>query len=175
MFKREFDNIARFERLNIPALAAAYYGERSLNGNREAILITRSLEGFVAMDQWYQSLASGQPLTATAEGQAVFDQVAQLFATMHGAGLAHWGTYPHHIFVRPEGSEARFIDLERARWQPPYRRRSKDLDVFYRHAGYMHKQDLDYLLAQYFAYSGKVWRVDKLRREINQRIAKAAN
>ncbi len=177
-FKREFENICRFAALQIPALQAVYYGERRTDEGHQAILITRALDDYQPMDHWYrdqlgceQAGSLTEPVSATAAGRAVFDRVAQLFVDLHATGLAHWCPYPNHLFVRPDGSEARFIDLEKARRQPfALERRRKDLDCFLRHAGYMTRTDLEYLLCQYFERAGNLACAPRLGRDLKKRI-----
>ncbi len=48
-FCREFRNIRRYQKLGIPALQAAFYGERRFNGERQAILMTRALDGWTEL------------------------------------------------------------------------------------------------------------------------------
>ncbi|MCE6984715.1 lipopolysaccharide kinase, partial [Pseudomonas frederiksbergensis] len=57
-FAREFRNISRYQKLGIPALQAVYYGERKVEGERRAILMTRALDDWSDLDsllgQWPQ-------------------------------------------------------------------------------------------------------------------------
>ncbi|MGH8466250.1 MAG: lipopolysaccharide kinase InaA family protein, partial [Pseudomonas sp.] len=50
-FAREFRNILRYQKLAIPALQAVYYGERTINGERRAILMTRALDDWSDLDR----------------------------------------------------------------------------------------------------------------------------
>ena len=57
-FAREFRNISRYRKLGIPALQAAFFGERKVEGERRAMLLTRALDGWNDLDslleQWPQ-------------------------------------------------------------------------------------------------------------------------
>ena len=49
-FYREFKNILRFVANGIPTVEPVYYCDRSYNGKSQAILMTKELEGFEALD-----------------------------------------------------------------------------------------------------------------------------
>ncbi|KAA8711256.1 lipopolysaccharide kinase InaA family protein [Pseudomonas cannabina] len=112
-FCREFRNIRRYQKLGIPALQAAFYGERRFNGERQAILMTRALDGWTEL---YTLLLEWSGLPA-AERSAILYACGRLARTLHKAGQMHGCFYPKHIFLQAQGDvyQAQLIDLEKTR------------------------------------------------------------
>ncbi|MCO7514206.1 lipopolysaccharide kinase InaA family protein [Pseudomonas guariconensis] len=147
-FAREFRNISRYRKLNIPALQAVFYGERKGNGQHRAILMTR------ALDDWsdLESLLAQWPQLQPATRQGILQACGTLARTLHAAGQLHGCFYPKHIFLRErrEGWQAQLIDLEKTR---PLlfgmRDRLKDLEPLLRRARAWSEADVRTLLAAY--------------------------
>jgi len=147
-FAREFRNISRYQKLRIPALQAVYYGERKVDGERRAILMTRALDEWTDLDlllgQWEQ--------LSTSARQGILRACGQLARTLHGAAQVHGCFYPKHIFLRErsEGWQAQLIDLEKTR---PLlfgqRDRAKDLEPLLRRAAVWAEADVRLLLGAY--------------------------
>lgn len=147
-FAREFRNISRYQKLHIPALQAVYYGERKVEGQRRAILMTRALDEWTDLDlllgQW-QELDDGQR-------HGILRACGQLARTLHAAGQVHGCFYPKHIFLRERGDgwNAQLIDLEKTR---PLlfgqRDRLKDLEPLLRRAPVWSEAQIRVLLAAY--------------------------
>ncbi|KAB2526525.1 lipopolysaccharide kinase [Pseudomonas koreensis] len=147
-FAREFRNISRYRKLGIPALQAAFFGERKVAGEVRAILLTRALDGWSDLDsllaRWTQ-LSAGQH-------SAILKACGLLARQLHGARQVHGCFYPKHIFLRAtgDGYEAQLIDLEKTR---PLlfgmRDRVKDLEPLQRRAPQWSEADLRQLLAAY--------------------------
>ncbi|MFD2640520.1 lipopolysaccharide kinase InaA family protein [Pseudomonas japonica] len=147
-FAREFRNISRYQKLRIPALQAVYYGERKIDGERRAILMTRALDEWTDLDlllgQWEQ-LDTGQR-------HGILRACGQLARTLHAAGQVHGCFYPKHIFLRERGDgwQAQLIDLEKTR---PLlfgqRDRLKDLEPLLRRAPLWSEADVRLLLSAY--------------------------
>jgi len=153
-FSREFRNILRFKARGVPALEAAFYGERhEKEGQRawRAILLTHALdvrEGWQCLDDWL----SGWTALAEPMRQEVLTACGKLARTLHGARLVHGSFYPKHIFLckTPEGFTARLIDLEKTRRLIfPTRDRIKDLEQFVRHAPVLLEAGIRFLLSVY--------------------------
>lgn len=110
-FAREFRNIERYRALGIPALQAAFFAQQAVGGERQAILLTRALDGWQDLDTW---LASWHDL-AEERRRAILRAVGRLARQLHAAGQMHGCFYPKHVFLR-EGAdgvfEACLIDLE---------------------------------------------------------------
>ncbi|EIK96944.1 lipopolysaccharide kinase [Pseudomonas sp. M47T1] len=152
-FSREFRNIRRYQQLAIPALQAAYYGERKLEGDRCAILMTRALDGWTDLDgllvEWGSSTA--------ARRQAILAACGTLARTLHGAGQVHGCFYPKHIFLRQgaHGYQAQLIDLEKTRPALFGRRdRVRDLEPLLRRAPMWGEGDIRVFLAAYLNQDG---------------------
>ncbi|MCK5893398.1 MAG: hypothetical protein KAG53_03070 [Endozoicomonadaceae bacterium] len=159
-FRREYHNIQMFRSYGIHTLTPLYYGERRVDGNDQAILITRALNGYENLFDWYYNAVISQPEEAI---NAVLAVIAQVVRKLHDQGIAHYCLYPNHIFVRTPDAKIsgqdqdieiiRLIDLEKARrFSLPfsYIRRFKDLECFMRHARCFSFTHIRYLLDCYF-------------------------
>lgn len=110
-FSREFRNISRYRTLGIPALQAAFYGERKVAGEHRAMLLTRALDGWNDLDslleQWSQ--------LSDAQHCAILLACGQLARRLHSVGQVHGCFYPKHIFLQAtgDGYAAQLIDLEK--------------------------------------------------------------
>ena len=147
-FAREFRNISRYQKLHIPALQAVYYGERKVEGQRRAILMTRALDEWSAL-----ALLLGQwPELDDGQRHVILRGCGQLARTLHTSGQVHGCFYPKHIFLRERGDgwHAQLIDLEKTRpllFGP--RDRLKDLEPLLRRAPVWQEADVRLLLAAY--------------------------
>lgn len=130
-FARELRNIQRYQALKIPALSAAFYAERRLDGDRCAILLTHALDGWRDLNDWLDDWAS----LPGVEQRAILRACGELIRRLHGARQMHGCLYPKHIFLRREadGFRACLIDLEKTRpfWLAQ-RDRIKDLETLLR-------------------------------------------
>ena len=149
-FAREFRNISRYQKLGIPALQAAFFGERKVNGEHRAMLLTRALDGWNDLDslleQWSQLTDS--------QHRAILLACGQLARHLHSVGQVHGCFYPKHIFLQTlgDGYAAQLIDLEKTR---PLlfgqRDRVKDLEPLLRRAPQWTHAQVRQLLAAYLA------------------------
>lgn len=154
-FAREFRNIRRYAELAIPALQAAFFGERRMPGERRAILLTRALDGWQDLDSW---LGQWQTLGA-AQQNAILRATGDLAGVLHRAGQMHGCFYPKHIFLREQGGgfDAQLIDLEKTRPLLFGRRdRIKDLEPLLRRASVWSEANVRTLLAAYLGHSDSV-------------------
>ncbi|KPA99609.1 lipopolysaccharide kinase InaA family protein [Pseudomonas asplenii] len=158
-FAREFRNISRYQRLGIPALQAAFFGERAVKGERRAVLLTRALDGWSDLDslleQWSQ--------LAPTQRQAILRCCGLLARQLHGVRQIHGCFYPKHIFLQETagGYQARLIDLEKTRPLLFGRRdRVKDLEPLLRRAPVWSEADVRTLLAAYLDQPVDASRVD---------------
>jgi hypothetical protein len=110
-FAREFRNISRYRQKAIPALQAAFYGERKVAGEYRALLLTRALDGWNDLD----SLLEQWPALSAAQHHAILVACGQLARKLHGVGQVHGCFYPKHIFLQAtgDGYAAQLIDLEK--------------------------------------------------------------
>ncbi|MDQ3204279.1 MAG: lipopolysaccharide kinase InaA family protein [Pseudomonadota bacterium] len=147
-FAREFRNISRYEKLGIPALKASYFGERKVDGEVRAILLTRALDGWDDLDSLLQRWSD----LSAAQQSAILQACGRLARRLHGARQVHGCFYPKHIFlqVADAGYVAQLIDLEKTR---PLlfgqRDRVKDLEPLTRRAPEWNEAHLRELLAAY--------------------------
>ncbi|WP_297832255.1 lipopolysaccharide kinase InaA family protein [Pseudomonas sp.] len=147
-FSREFRNISRYQTLGIPALQAVFFGERLIEGERRAILMTRALDSWTDLDtllQQWSTLSAHQRLS-------ILQACGQLARTLHTAGQIHGCFYPKHIFLRSRANVyvAQLIDLEKTR--PAlfgWRDRIRDLEPLLRRAPVWTEAEARELLATY--------------------------
>lgn len=147
-FSREFRNISRYEALGIPALHAVYYGERNVEGERRAILMTRALDSWTDLD----TLLQQWPTLSAHQRLSILQACGQLARTLHAARQIHGCFYPKHIFLRARAGTylAQLIDLEKTRpvlfgW----RDRIKDLEPLLRRAPVWTEAEVREMLASY--------------------------
>ncbi|WP_260959379.1 lipopolysaccharide kinase InaA family protein [Pseudomonas citri] len=147
-FSREFRNISRYRQLGIPALQAVFYGQRKVDGEVRAILLTRALDGWDDLDSLLQRWSS---LTA-AQRSTILNACGQLARHLHGVRQVHGCFYPKHIFLQAtaSGYQAQLIDLEKTR---PLlfgqRDRVKDLEPLLRRAPEWSQEEVRQLLSAY--------------------------
>ncbi|PHN27099.1 lipopolysaccharide kinase InaA family protein [Pseudomonas sp. ICMP 460] len=147
-FAREFRNISRYQKLGIPALQAAFFGERKVKGERRAMLLTRALDGWNDLD----SLLERWSQLSDAQHHAILKACGELARQLHSVGQVHGCFYPKHIFLQAagDGYAAQLIDLEKTRpllfgW----RDRVKDLEPLLRRAPQWTHAHVRELLAAY--------------------------
>lgn len=147
-FAREFRNIQRYAELAIPALQAAFFAERSVPGERRAVLLTRALDGWQDLEHVLMHWAA----LDSAKRAAILRACGHLARCLHGAGQMHGCFYPKHIFLREQDGrvEAQLIDLEKTRPLLLGRRdRIKDLEPLLRRARVWNEAEVRELLAAY--------------------------
>lgn len=167
---REFDNIGRCARLGIPALEAAYFAQRRQGGELQAILLTRALDGYLPLDEWFERWVE----LGYRQQQGMIRATAAVVARLHACDSVHNCLYPKHVFLKSgeDGVGVRLIDLEKTRarrflpWGP-----ERDLDALNRHSRPPSRsQRLRFLLA----YLGKN-RVDaEVRNWVNRVVRRSA-
>lgn len=110
-FAREFRNISRYQALGIPALQAVFFGERKVNGEVRAVLLTRALDGWDDLDSLLQRWAD----LSDVQHSAILKACGELARRLHGVRQVHGCFYPKHIFMRAtgDGYQAQLIDLEK--------------------------------------------------------------
>ncbi|AMB87429.1 lipopolysaccharide kinase [Pseudomonas agarici] len=145
---REFRNISRYQRLGIPALQAVFFGERNVQGERRAMLLTRALDGWNDLDSLLAQWAQMRP----DRRQAILRACGLLARQLHALRQVHGCFYPKHIFLRPvtDDYQAQLIDLEKTRPLLFGRRdRVKDLEPLMRRAPMWSESEVGTLLAAY--------------------------
>ncbi len=152
-FARELRNIQRYQTLGIPALRAAFFAERKVEGERRALLLTRALDGWQDLEHWLLDW------TARDEKQrlAILRACGELARKLHDAKQMHGCFYPKHIFLRQAGSgfDAQLIDLEKNRRLVFGKRdRIKDLEPLLRRAGSWSETEVWSFLQSYVGSGG---------------------
>jgi tRNA A-37 threonylcarbamoyl transferase component Bud32 len=167
-FSREFRNISRYRKLGIPALQAVFYGDRRVNGERQAILMTRALDGWTDLDAL---LARWNKLSG-GNRSAVLAACGELAHTLHKAGQIHGCFYPKHIFLQAQRDryQACLIDLEKTR--PVIfgkRDLAKDLEPLLRRASVWNENERREFLAAYLHVSVDDAQIDAWAASLGQR------
>ncbi len=133
-FEREFINLMRFLRLGIPTMEPVFFGQRKVEGNLRAILVTRELAGFEPLDapRW-----DPPSKIERRQRKQLINKVAETVRLMHEGHQQHNCLYPKHIFVKAADNDfqVRLIDLEKVKWRPFKRLLTlRDLSSLQRHA-----------------------------------------
>ncbi|HDZ57066.1 MAG TPA: lipopolysaccharide kinase [Pseudomonas xinjiangensis] len=112
-YAREFRAVQRFARLGIPALEAAFFAQRTQQGDRQAILLTRALDVYKPLTFWFEHWQ----LIGWSGRNDLILAAAALIRALHNAGRMHNSLYPKHIFLKldGDGAGARLIDLVETR------------------------------------------------------------
>jgi len=115
-FYKEFKNILRFVSYGLPAVEPVFFSHRYKDGNSQAILMTRELDGFESLASAIYSRDSELMQDKVMREQMML-AVAGRVREMHDYHFEHGCLYDKHIFVRfVEGAwEVVFIDLEKLR------------------------------------------------------------
>lgn len=129
-FAREFRTIQSFARKGVPALEPAFYEQRRGHEGWQAILLTRALDNYRPLSDWFL----GWRRLSREERRTLVLASAALVRALHNSGIIHNCLYPKHIFLKLDGDRAgaRLIDLEKARYSLGLRDRSRDLETLHR-------------------------------------------
>lgn len=117
-FAREFSMLQYLQRLGIAAPVPVFYGERRIDGEPCAILLTEELAGFRALADMLAEMETGKLRLAKPERHRLIAAVARGVRALHACGVHHRSLYAKHIFVKACAGEYRvaFIDLEKSRF-----------------------------------------------------------
>ncbi|VAX05519.1 InaA protein [hydrothermal vent metagenome] len=132
-FAGEMKNILMLQKAGVPTLDLIYFGQREVEGSRQAILVTRELSGFYPLNWWLDKWLKEGWAAARNIRLTVIDEMAQVVRQLHENGLVHNSLHPKHLFVRVDEqeveAEVRLIDLEKMRSSlSRSRATSRDLD-----------------------------------------------
>ncbi|TBU95727.1 lipopolysaccharide kinase [Stutzerimonas kirkiae] len=167
---REFRNIRLYRQRGIPALHAAFFGERNLPGERQALLLTPALDGWLDLHHYLLEW----PELAEAERQDVLGTCGRLIRTLHSQGQKHSCLYPKHVFLRRQAGsmQACLIDLEKTRPLLPIRMdRVADIETLVRRAAAWDERCIRHLLASYLDVDGSDARIDDWLQRLARRRA----
>lgn len=119
---REYENLRRMREYGIPCPDVIFYGHRTVGGQWQAVLITRSLTEYQPLEHCLNAIAQDD----VAARKALLASVAHTLGRMHNHHLRHGSLYAKHILVRARRSagskhdgacefDSVVIDLERMR------------------------------------------------------------
>jgi len=141
----EIKNILALQAAGVPTLEPVFFGERTVDGKRRAILVTRELQGFQPLDLVMQAWDRRGWDDSVEERRELIKVVAKTVCRMHSHRLVHNALHPKHLFVRFSKSgqpEARLIDLEKMRRAiTPTRAARRDLDSINRRTQQLSRAD----------------------------------
>jgi len=115
-FQKEYENIKHFHHCHIPTLELVYFGTRTYNGNRQAIIATQDLAGYHPLDELLPN-SNLDIITNWKCKQALLSATAKVLSQMHQHNMQHNSLYPKHIFAKRVNDDwdVRIIDLEKAK------------------------------------------------------------
>jgi tRNA A-37 threonylcarbamoyl transferase component Bud32 len=149
---REFRTILQYQILTIPSVRAIFFGERRMAGECRAILVTRALDGWVALEDFLRDWSTRDQ----EQRHGIVAACARLVGKLHGSGLRHGCLYPKHVFLQERQGEwsACLIDLEKTRrlWFG-WRDQVRDLETFLRKVQIWEADGQQSFLAQYLEVS----------------------
>jgi len=160
---REYRNICGLKKRGIPSPDPVFYGQRVSDGQYQAILVTRALDGFSSLEDFVLS-AEGEDEDEE-DRRAVIDSAAATVEKLHRHFFQHGCLYGKHIFVKivKDGKhdekrgcvvDSRVIDLEKMRRRfPRFSPAIHDLDKLYRH-WQKGEGDWEAFLQAYFSRAG---------------------
>jgi hypothetical protein len=133
-FRREFENLQRLQALGVPTLDVLYFAERAIDGNRQAILISRELTGYTSFEDcmvdWQQHGFPEKPVW-----RRLINKLAGIARQMHRHHIQQNCFLPKHVFISGLDGELdiKLIDFEIAkRTVTVHRAMLRDLDTFNR-------------------------------------------
>ncbi len=112
-FNREFCNISRFNKHQIPTVTPIYYSQRG----KEAILMTEELTGYKSLKEWVEQWeATGFPERALLN--RIINELARVVGKIHQNHYKHCCLVFKHVFLNLDNDEVKIsiIDLEKLRY-----------------------------------------------------------
>ncbi len=174
-FRREYKRLKFLEANNIKAPKVIFYGEKQVENNVTAILVTKTLIGFQPLDEVAQQWRVSGNVTRQ-QKYNLLKKVASSVREFHQTGLVHRALYPKHIFVKDAGHqpEIAFIDLESARFSPIFLYRAYfDLSKLTRYANGWTRSERMYFFLCYFQAQQMTTSLKRMCRFIMRRVSRA--
>ncbi len=135
-FEREFRNILRLRKNNIPTLEPVYFAKRNRKGDYQAILITKELAGYTPLES-ERFLTTGDLIKGRGHKDRLFKTVAEAIRAMHHHHYQHNCLFLKHLFIKSDGDswDVKIIDLEKLK-KTIFKRSAvyRDLYTLSRHA-----------------------------------------
>lgn len=170
-FEREFKNILRLRKHQLPTLEPIYFSKRNLNGDLQAILVTKELHGYTSLDS--SIFLTGEIIKNAAHKNNLLHAVADTLRNMHHHHFQHNCFYLKHIFVKPIGDtwDVKIIDLEKLKYSFFKKSAvSRDLLTLDRHAKGWSKKDRVTLFKAYVGESKLSHKSKTLWRLIEKKV-----
>ena len=180
-FFREFNTVQKLQHAGVPVIEVLYYGQTLSRSNQQCILVSRALEEYVSLDQWFSRYEErNDPIRVRSVLQAVVNAIK----SMHQKRVRHGSLHGKHVLVRPPANgdtvgsvvDVCLIDLEKAR-RPMFHNRmiEKDLSQLLRHTKGITQKEFHILVDLYFDESDqKRWHL-RLQRAIETKQRTRAN
>jgi tRNA A-37 threonylcarbamoyl transferase component Bud32 len=131
-FRVELSNWKRLKKIGLPTMRILHYGERKLDGNKQAILISEGLEPAVSvLHRVDRYLVHGWP--PREELDTLIHAVARAIREMHAMGVLHNTLRADHVFVDSSDRadlKVSFIDFERTKFNVHDEKRFIDRDLY---------------------------------------------
>jgi len=154
-FYREYRNIQMLESIGVPAIEVLYYGEALGGGKNQAILISRGLDGYISLADWFAQPENRANQKAV---YALLKTVVKAIRSMHNKRVKHGCLYGKHLFVKASeigeaemAFDVRLLDLEKAKvtWFKNHAI-EKDISQLVRHTPGLDQDNTEKLLEYYF-------------------------
>lgn len=178
-FYREYQNITNLIKLGVPTIDALYYGEQASADGVKAILVSRALDGYVSLEDWFKSSAKKDELVVL----AVLKQIVAAIKPMHQHRIRHGCLYGKHIFIKflSENEkiaatdnpivDVRLIDLEKAHVSL-FKKQVilKDLSQLIRHTSPDFYRYVNDLLLFYFGEARQQYWLLQVNKQVQKKI-----
>ena len=135
------------------------YGERTILGKKQALLVVLALEGYSCLEELLQ-------LPMSAEKRIkMMRLIGQRLFSMHSLKFEHGALYTKHIFLSENLKECKLIDFERGHFRlKPLTAMKNDLERLFRRSPELSKEDRLLILEPY----GRYTELMKLERKFSQ-------
>jgi len=131
--EKEFNNILRFKKHNIPSLEPVYFAKKTIGGKIQAILMTEELTGYLPLSDATTSNISQN----TDSRQQLLHEVASVMQLMHEQHYQHNCLFPKHLFAKLDDGRwsVKIIDLEKTKYRL-FKKQAilRDFSTLHRHA-----------------------------------------
>ncbi|MBU2621555.1 MAG: lipopolysaccharide kinase InaA family protein [Proteobacteria bacterium] len=170
-FSREYKNICRLEKRNIPTLQPLFYGERKLKGKAQAVLVVCFLNGYRNLDDLLTEAGKNENFDI----KSIIGPVADMIAKIHFFRFQHSCLYGKHVFVKTEkngSADVRLIDLEKMHFGlSSFSVAVHDLGALFRHAPWP-GDSWKLFLQSYLSKAGMESKEKRLCKALGEKIGK---
>ena len=151
---RESHAIKLIGRIGVRVPEVVFAEAHHIDGQWRAVLVTRNLEGYQDLAQWYAG--GGRERLGMEQHRSFLHKLGSVLGLLHRYHWQHTCLYPKHIFVTPGDDghlpDIALLDLEKARRRLlPGKAAKRDLAQLKRHAKMWDDEDWKSLLAGHAA------------------------